>query len=273
VDALSLADVGFSYVAGFPTVQDVTFGVKRGEFLTIVGPNGSGKSTLLKLCSKTISPHQGKIFLVGRDLQKYSRGEIARTLAVVSQEHFLQFPFTVSEVVLMGRAPYGRGSMFERDEDRAVAAAMMRKTDIEHLADKPVTDLSGGERQRAFIARALAQQPKIILLDEPNAHLDIAHQVDVFGLMKHMNGEEGTTVVAVSHDLNLAASYSDRIAMLMCGTLVAIGAPEEVLTPDRIAEVFQTHVLVDRHPVSDRPRVTLVQGREGLVPWGRGVAD
>jgi iron complex transport system ATP-binding protein len=229
----------------------------RGEFLTIVGPNGSGKSTLLRICSRTILPDQGSIVLFGKDFRSYSRTEIARHLAAVAQEHFVQFPFTVSEIVLMGRAPHFRGIAFEREEDHAIAAEMMRVTDIEHLANKPVTDLSGGERQRAFIARALAQQPQIVLLDEPNAHLDIAHQVDVFGLMKRLNREKGMTVVAVSHDLNLAASYSDRIAMLMCGNLVAVGSPEDILTSARIAEVFGAEVMIDRHPGNGKPRITL----------------
>jgi iron complex transport system ATP-binding protein len=142
---------------------------------------------------------------------------------------------------------------------------MMQAADIKHLAHKPVTDLSGGERQRVFIARALAQEPQIVLLDEPNAHLDIAHQVDIFGLMKQKNKEQQLTVVAVSHDLNLAASYSDRIALLMGGRLVAIGAPEEVLTSGRIAEVFRTEVMIDHHPMNDRPRITLIPAGNGRI--------
>jgi iron complex transport system ATP-binding protein len=133
----------------------------------------------------------------------------------------------------------------------------MEKTDIAHLAEKPLEMLSGGERQRVFLARAIAQRTPIILLDEPNAHLDIAHQIELFGMMKEMNRDHGVTVIAASHDLNLAASYSDRIAMLLCGGLVAIGRPVDVLTARRIREVFQTDVVIDAHPLHDTPRVTL----------------
>jgi iron complex transport system ATP-binding protein len=134
---------------------------------------------------------------------------------------------------------------------------MMQLTDIEHLAHQPITKLSGGERQRAFIARALAQQPEILLLDEPNAHLDISHQIEVFRLIRRLNTESGLTVVSVSHDLNLAATYSDRVGMLLCGSLVAMGTPHDVLTEDRIREVFRTDVLVDCHPATNSPRITL----------------
>jgi iron complex transport system ATP-binding protein len=147
---------------------------------------------------------------------------------------------------------------FENAHDRDVAAEMMRLTDIAGFADQPITNLSGGERQRVFIARALAQQPEIILLDEPNAHLDIAHQVEMFRIIKRLNTESGLTVLSVSHDLNLAAAYSDRIAMMVGGRLAALGPPAEVLTGDLIREVFRTPVIVDTHPVHGAPRVSLL---------------
>jgi iron complex transport system ATP-binding protein len=278
MDVLALHNVSFSYVAGTPILRNVSLAVNRGEFLAIVGPNGSGKSTLLKIMDGLWAPHQGKVLLQDKEISMYSRREIAKLVAVVPQDHQAQFPFTVLELVLMGRAPHVRGLAFESSHDHDIATAMMEKTDIAHLAAKPITSLSGGERQRAFIARALAQQSPIILLDEPNAHLDIAHQLEIFGVMKSMNREHGVTVVAVSHDLNLAASFGDRIAMLLCGGLVAIGPPEDVLTTERIREVFQAEVLVDRHPIYDAPRVTLAtQLSEGIsigpqsevVPEGR----
>ncbi len=149
--------------------------------------------------------------------------------------------------------------MFESPHDRDIARRMMELTDIAHLASHPITNLSGGERQRAFIARALAQQPLVLLLDEPTAHLDIAHQVEIFRLLRSLSMDNGLTVVSVSHDLNLASMYSDRIAMLLCGGLTAIGTPPAVLTVDRIREVFRADVVVDRHPVTDAPRVTMVR--------------
>ena len=263
---LTVDSVSFSYDPAVPILRDVSLTVQKGEFLSLVGPNGSGKTTLLRLLDRILSPRAGSITLEGHSLSKFSRAELARRLAFVPQDGTSLFPFTVEEVVLMGRSPHARGTLFENPKDREVARAMMRLTDIDHLARQPITNLSGGERQRVFIARALAQQPQVLLLDEPNAHLDISHQIDVFELLRRLNTESGITVVSVSHDLNLAAAYSDRIAMLVCGRLAALGAPSEVLTRDRIGEVFRTDVLVDRHPSRNTPRVTLSGGR--LAPQG-----
>ncbi|MGA9115526.1 MAG: ABC transporter ATP-binding protein [Bacteroidota bacterium] len=241
-----------------PTLRRVSLDVRRGEFLSVVGPNGSGKSTLLKLLDRILLPSEGSITLLDRDLAWYPRAELARKVSYVPQETGILFPYTVYEVVLMGRAPHSRGEVFENARDRAIAREAMRAADIAHCAAHPVTALSGGEKQRVFIARALAQQPQVILLDEPNAHLDIAHQVGVFSVMRRLNRSEGVTVVSVSHDLNLASAFSDRIVMLKEGFVVALGTPSEVLTGDRIAEVFGTDVLVDAHPRGAAPRVTLL---------------
>jgi iron complex transport system ATP-binding protein len=232
--------------------------VRPGEFLSLVGPNGSGKTTLLRLLDRIFIPNRGTILLGGQPFAKFSRRAIARRIAFVPQDNSIQFPFTVAEIVLMGRSPHTGGMAFENAHDRDVAAEMMRLTDIAGFADQPITNLSGGERQRVFIARALAQQPEIILLDEPNAHLDIAHQVEMFRMIKRLNTESGLTVLSVSHDLNLAAAYSDRIAMMVGGRLAALGPPAEVLTGDLIREVFRTPVIVDTHPVHGAPRVSLL---------------
>ena len=268
MNLFALHNVSFSYLPGIPTLRDISLTISRGEFLTIVGPNGSGKTTLLKLLDGLCMPQEGSILLHGRKLSAYPRRDLAKLVAVVPQEHAVQFPFTAFELVLMGRAPYCMGSAFESRNDYEITRAVMEKTDISHIAGKPVDALSGGERQRVFIARALAQQSSVILLDEPNAHLDIAHQIDVFGLMKEMNRNLGVTVVAASHDLNLAASYSDRIAMLLCGGLVAIGTPADVLTATRIREVFQTNVVIDSHPIHDSLRITLGSLRGQSHPSG-----
>ena len=258
--ALSVNSVSFQYDPHTPLIHDCTLHLHPGEFFSLVGPNGSGKSTLLRLLDRILLPQQGQILLDERNIQKYARAELARTIAFVPQDGGPLFPFTVEEIVLMGRSPHIRGLAFENARDRQVARDMMALFDIEYLARQPVTALSGGERQRAFIARALAQQPRIILLDEPNAHLDIAHQLDVFRIIKRLNRESGLTVISVSHDLNLAAGFSDRIAMMVRGTLAAVGTPAEVVTEERIREVFRTDVLVDRHPVDQTPRITLVTG-------------
>lgn len=256
--AIRVDNVSFSYDLGVPTLRDVTLSVTSGEFLGLVGPNGSGKTTLLRLLDRIYVPHRGTITLFDRPLTDFTRQAIAQRIAFVPQENGIIFPFTVIEIVLMGRAPHSRGAVFENPADRAIAEEMMALMDVAHLASQPITSLSGGERQRVFIARALAQQPEILLLDEPNAHLDIAHQVEVFNILGTLHKARGLTVVSVSHDLNLAATYSDRIAMLVCGSLVAVGTPAEVLTEERIREVFRTSVLVDRHPRGGNPRITLI---------------
>lgn len=256
--ALSVHNISFSYEATPPVLRSVTLHVVDGEFLTVVGPNGSGKSTLLRLLDRILSPQEGEIHLRDRPLPAFSRQDIARRIAFVPQDTGMLFPFTVLEVVLMGRSPHSRGTVFENAGDRRIAAEMMELMDIGHLARQPVTALSGGERQRAFIARALAQSPEILLLDEPNAHLDIAHQLDVFTILRRLNRERGLTVVSVSHDLNLAAAFSDRIAMMVCGTIAALGTPRDVLTEARIKEVFRTDVVVDLHPRDSTTRISLI---------------
>jgi iron complex transport system ATP-binding protein len=255
--ALTVDNISFGYDRTVSVLRDVSFSVHRGEFLSFLGPNGSGKTTLLRLLDRIFLPLRGQILLDDRNLGKFSRSAIARRIAFVPQDGGVQFPFTVFEIILMGRSPHTRGMAFENAHDREIARAMMQLTDIEHLAHQPITKLSGGERQRAFIARALAQQPEILLLDEPNAHLDISHQIEVFRLIRRLNTESGLTVVSVSHDLNLAATYSDRVGMLLCGSLVAMGTPHDVLTEGRIREVFRAEVLVDRHPATSTPRITL----------------
>ena len=256
--AITVDNISFGYDPASPVVRDVSFTVRPGEFLSIVGPNGSGKTTLLRLLDRIYIPRSGSILLGDKPLAKFSRAAIARRIAFVPQDNSIQFPFTVAEIVLMGRAPHSGGMAFENAHDRDVAHEVMRLTDVAGFADQPVTNLSGGERQRVFIARALAQQPEIILLDEPNAHLDIAHQVDIFRIIKRLNTKSGLTVLSVSHDLNLAAAYSDRIAMIVGGALAALGTPAEVLTGERVHEVFRTPVIVDTHPVHGTPRVSLL---------------
>ncbi|HUI63537.1 MAG TPA: ABC transporter ATP-binding protein [Bacteroidota bacterium] len=258
MNALDLTGLCFRYSPEVPTLHDVSLEVRRGEILTLVGPNGSGKTTLLRLMDRILLPGKGSIRLEGRDMADFSRAELAKRIAFVPQEPTPLFPFTVAEIILMGRSPHLHGSVFEGAHDREIARKMMELTDTVHLAEKPVTALSGGERQRVFIARALAQQPDIMLLDEPNAHLDIAHQIDIFRILTKLHASAGLTVVAVSHDLNLAASYSSRIALLVCGSLVAVGPPKAVLTRKKVREAFQTDVVIDRHPRRNVPRITLL---------------
>ena len=266
--AIELEELSFRYHATRGqgrtwTLDHLTFHVDAGEILGIVGPNGSGKSSLLKILSGLLPVSEGDVLLGGISLQKRSQTDIARLIAVVPQEYVQVFPFTVAETVLMGRFPHRTGrwwSMGIGDEtasDLACAHQAMADTDVLSLADRLVTDLSGGERQRVVIARALAQEPKILLLDEPTAFLDINHQIEICSLVTRLRTERRLTVVLVSHDLNVASQYCDRVLMLKEGRLCRIGSPEETIRPDVLHMVYGCEVVVDAHPQTGRPRVTM----------------
>ena len=244
-------------------LDELTFDICSGEILGIVGPNGSGKTSLLKLLAKVLRPHAGDIALFGRDLETMPQVDVARTVAFVPQESPQVFAFTVMETVLMGRYPHHRGAKWsagfgwESAEDVSIAEQAMQSTDLINLADRSVMDLSGGERQRCMIARALAQMPQILLLDEPTAFLDLQHQMEICTIVRRLKEERGLTVVLVSHDLNLASQYCDRILMLKAGALFRLGPPDEVIDVDVLRAVYGCEVLVDRHPESGVPRVTM----------------
>jgi iron complex transport system ATP-binding protein len=245
------------------TLDHLSFHVDAGEILGIVGPNGSGKSSLLKILSGLLPVGEGDVLLGGLSLQKRSQADIARLVAVVPQDYVQVFPFTVVETVLMGRFPHrtvrwwSMGIGDETANDLACAHQAMVDTDVVSLADRLVSDLSGGERQRVMIARALAQEPKILLLDEPTAFLDINHQIEVCSLITRLRAERRLTVVLVSHDLNVASQYCDRVLMLKEGGLCRIGSPEETIRPDVLRMVYGCDVVVDAHPQTGRPRVTM----------------
>ena len=249
------------------TLDHLSFHVDAGEILGIVGPNGSGKSSLLKILSGLLRVGEGDVLLGGTSLQKQSQADIARLVAVVPQEYAQVFPFTVAETVLMGRFPHrtvrwwSMGIGDETASDLASAHQAMVDTDVVSLADRLVSDLSGGERQRVVIARALAQEPKILLLDEPTAFLDINHQIEICSLVARLRAERQLTVVLVSHDLNVASQYCDRVLMLKEGQLCRIGSPEETIRPEVLRMVYGCDVVVDAHPQTGRPRVTMPMNR------------
>lgn len=248
-------------------VDGLTFDVEAGEILGIVGPNGSGKTSLLKLLAKVLRPHDGAMALFGRDLGRMAQLDVARIVAVVPQESPQVFSFTVMETVLMGRYPHHHGATWsagfgwESAEDLSIAEQALQYTDLTHLAGRSVMDLSGGERQRCMIARALAQEPQVLLLDEPTAFLDLQHQMEICAIVRRLKEERGLTVVLVSHDLNLASQYCDRILMLKAGALFRLGSPHEVIDVDVLRAVYGCDVLIDRHPESGVPRVTMPQYR------------
>lgn len=247
-------DLGFAYDTA-PVLEGVSFSVAAGEVLGIIGPNSAGKTTLLRLLSKVLEPQRGAIRLQGRDLTCLPRMEVARRVGVVPQDIALAFGFTVRELVLMGRYPHGPRRFFEGPEDLAAAAAALDQAGVAALAQKRVAELSGGERQRVLLARALAQEPRLLLLDEPSAHLDLHHQVELAALIRRLNHEQGTTVILVSHDLNLAAELADRLLLLSEGRVARLGAPAQVLERSLIERIYRCRVSIDRDCETGRPRV------------------
>lgn len=263
--AYALRDVIFGYDTRFrdnseSVLKAVTCLIDSGKILGILGPNGSGKSTLLKLLARVLRPRSGTIELFGDSLSDLSQAEVARQVALVPQETMQIFPFTIAEMVLMGRFPHHRGWggwHWEDSDDWRIAHQAMEDLDVTHLGSRLVTDVSGGERQRAVIARALTQEPQILLLDEPTAFLDLHHQLDIARILRRLNRERGLTVILVSHDLNLASQYCDRLMLLHHGQIAEVGSPVEVLRPDLLESVYGCQVLVDGHPQSGLPRVSL----------------
>ncbi|MFT7840020.1 ABC transporter ATP-binding protein [Saccharothrix sp. BKS2] len=223
---------------------DLTAGT--GEVHGIVGPNGSGKSTTLRCAYRALKPHGGVVRLDGRDITTTRVRDTARDLAALTQDSHVEFDFTVTEVVAMGRLPHGAGP-----DDEAIVRESLARVDAAHLAHRGFLTLSGGERQRVLIARALTQRPRVLVLDEPTNHLDISHQLAVLALVRRL----GVTVLAVLHDLNLAAAHCDRLHVLDRGRVAHSGTPAEVLTPEVLAEVFRVRAHVVPHPTTGVPQL------------------
>ena len=256
---LALGDIHFAYGRGRPVLDGVSLEVAARQLVCVVGANGAGKTTLLRIAAGLLAPTSGTVRVGGDDPRVLPRPALARRLAFLPQEYHLVFPFTVGEVVLMGRYPHiaagGWGATHDGARDRAVARAALEATGTAHLANRRMDELSGGERQLVSLARALAQEAPILLLDEPTAHLDLRHQGIVLSiLLAHHRERRGTTIL-ISHDLNLAAEHCDRLLLLAGGRVLAIGHPEEVITRKYLEPAYGCPVTVERHPVSGRPRV------------------
>lgn len=250
--------VSFAY-RGAPLFAGLDLSVGEGEMAAVLGPNGSGKTTLVRLAVGHLEPSAGSVTLRGTRLADLSSRERARTISVVPQESQLAFDFGVREIVLMGRAPHQGVLGLDGEEDRAIALEAMEQTGVAHLAERRFHELSGGERQRVVIARALAQRPRLLLLDEPTAFLDLKHRLAVYALLTRLNRDLGITVVVVSHDINLAARHCDRVVLLHRGAVAADGPPGEVLTVDNLRSVYAVDVDVRRDAVSGRTYVFPLQ--------------
>jgi iron complex transport system ATP-binding protein len=250
--ALAFAGVGIG-LGGSPVLRDVSLDVAPGEIVGLAGPNGAGKTTLFRVASRVLRPERGEVRLGGEPIDGLGRRELARRLAVVPQDVAVAFPFRAGEVVLMGRSPHLSGLGFESERDIAVAREALEALGIAHLAERSMLELSGGERQLVLVARALAQDPRVLLLDEPTAHLDLRHRTLVLERVRDFVTRDGRSALVVSHDLTLSARTVARIALLAQGTLHACGPPAAVLTGDNLRCVFgvEAEVLLapDGHPL------------------------
>ncbi|MBI4465837.1 MAG: ABC transporter ATP-binding protein [Acidobacteria bacterium] len=244
---------------GYPhfRLQPINFSLRPGELLTILGPNAAGKSTLLKLLAGLLVPETGAVLLEGQPVAALDLRERARRIAVVQQESPLLFPIRVLPFVLQGRHAYLPALGFETETDLAVARNALAATRTAHLADRLVQELSGGEKQRVLLARALAQQPEFLLLDEPTLHLDIGFQVELLRLVQQLARREPYAVALVTHELNLAAEFADSVLLLHQGRMLRLGTPAEVFERDLLEQVFETELEVFFHPETGRPRVVL----------------
>jgi iron complex transport system ATP-binding protein len=256
---LQAHDITVKYGARL-AVSAVSLKLEAHQVTAIIGPNGAGKSTMLRTLNAGLEPASGEVLLDSRPLHSYSRRAIAKRVAVVAQEADLRFPVTVFEFVLGGRYAWAStaGWGWETLRDVAVARDVLGETQLQELSGRLMNELSGGERQRAVLARALATEAGILLLDEPTANLDLAHQATILALVRNRCDSRGTSALVVTHDINLAAEFSNHVMLMKDGKSVAFGRPDEVLTPDILKEVFDVRVLVDAHPISGVPRITPV---------------
>ena len=254
---ISAENINFSY-ASKPVMERVSFTIDEAQIVAIIGPNGSGKTTLLKIINGTLFPNTGQMLIDGKDTNRWSRKDIAQKVAIVPQETAVIFPFYAEEIVLMGRFPHLSNYSFEDKKDYRIVHEAMEKTDTLAFASRRFDELSAGERQRVLIARALAQEPKVLLLDESTVFLDLKHQAQFLALLRQLNMAQQLTVIFVTHDINLAAQHADRIILLYSGKIYAIGKPAEVITAANLKEVYDVDSLIDQNPQSGLPRMTLL---------------
>ena len=254
---LKTDNIKFSYTQE-KILKGIDIEIKKGAFIGIIGPNASGKSTLLKNISKTLKADSGTVYLDHKLLNKYNSSELAKKMAVVPQNTEINFNFNVYDIIMMGRHPYQKRWSRLSQKDKKIVKEVMELTDTLKLKNKLINELSGGEKQRVIIARALAQKPDILLLDEPTSSLDINYQGEIYDLLNHLNQEYNLTIITVSHDLNLTAQYCEELLLLKEGRIYASGSAEEVLTEKNIKAVYNAEVLIKTNPLSEKPFVSLV---------------
>ncbi len=263
------SNLGFRYTGHErAAVTGISLSIAEGEFCAIIGPNGSGKSTLLRLLLGVLRPESGRALYRGKDAQEWDRRELAQEVGVVPQIEELFFPFTVRELVAMGRYPHLGAWQLERVSDRNAIERALQRCDVHNLQDRTMQRLSGGERQRVRLARALAQEPVALVLDEPTASLDLGHEMALFELLARQRDQDGATIVAATHNLNLAARFATQVILLAGGAAIARGAPADVLTADRIQSVYGWPVRVQLHegPGPDRgaPQIVPLRMQTGI---------
>ncbi len=255
MSTLQLQQVTFHYQDGF-ALRDIDLSLPERSFLALIGPNGSGKTTLLQLMSGLLQAKSGQITLKNHPLRTFTRRELARQMAVISSDQYCAFPFPVSEIVAMGRFPHlGRLQRLTHRDWQIVEEALQR-TEIVHLKNRLISQLSSGQRQRVLLARAVAQRPAILMLDEPNTHLDIHHQISIFRLLQHLNEKNSMSVVVVLHDLTAASAFCRTVALLSEGKLVKTGTPQEVITTETIRTVYQAEIEVHPSPTGGFPQIS-----------------
>lgn len=252
--AVKIKDLSFGYNESL-VLKSIDLELLKAGFISVVGPNGSGKSTLLKQISGILKPSQGSLEINGSDINGISKKALARMMAVVPQNTALEFDYRVMDVVLMGRYPYISRFKGETAKDKEIAIENMKYTNTYHLRDRSFNQLSGGERQRVILAQALTQQPKILLLDEPISHLDLQHQIEIMSLIKKLSIDQNLTVIAVLHDLNIAAAYSDFVVMMKDGEVKVQGSPVEAFNVENIRSVFNIDVDVEVSPTTNKPYI------------------
>jgi iron complex transport system ATP-binding protein len=245
---IEIENLSFSYEKNKKVLDDINLTIDSGEFVGIVGPNGCGKSTLINLLCRVLEYRTGQIQINNRDIKTIAQHDLAKHIAVVPQESSFEFDFTVNEIVLMGRLPHLSRFQMEGDNDHRIAKTAMTKTKCWKYRDKLIRNLSGGEKQRVIVARALTQEPSILLLDEPTSHLDMNFQYEILDLIARLNRTKKVTILGVFHDINLASKYSDRLMIMKQGKIIADGPPRQVINTNTLAQIYDFQIILKKHP-------------------------